>query len=115
MSALKTVIKRVKAGECTVIFPEGTRSRDGQIQAAQPGLGLIMAKTRCTVVPARVFGSFEAFPRGGRPHLFRPITLVIEPPMQFSDADFEGESRELYQRLSDRVLARISQIQNPRP
>jgi 1-acyl-sn-glycerol-3-phosphate acyltransferase len=114
MSALKTVIKQVRAGHCTVIFPEGSRTLDGQLQPAQAGLGLVMAKTRCTVVPARIFGAHEAFPRGGRPHFFRPITLVIEPPMTFADAEFEGDGRELYQRLSERVMQRIAQIKNIR-
>jgi 1-acyl-sn-glycerol-3-phosphate acyltransferase len=115
MSALKTVIKQVRAGHCTVIFPEGSRTLDGQLQPAQAGLGLVIAKTRCTVVPARIFGAHEAFPRGGRPHFFRPITLVIEPPMTFTKADFEGDGRELYQRLSERVMQRIAQIKNIRP
>lgn len=114
MSALKTVIKRVRAGECTVIFPEGSRTLDGNFLPAMPGLGLVMAKTRCTVVPARIFGAHAAFPRDGKPHLFRRITLAIEPPMTFTDADYEGEGRELYQRLSERVLARIAEIKNPR-
>lgn len=114
MSALKTVIKRVKAGECTVIFPEGSRTLDGNFMPAQPGLGLVMAKTRCTVVPARIFGAHDAFPRGGKPHPFRRITLAVEAPMRFTDADYEGEGRELYQRLSERVLARIAEIKNPR-
>lgn len=114
MSALKTVIKRVRAGECTVVFPEGSRTLDGNFLPAQPGLGLIMAKTRCTVVPARIFGARAAFPRGGKPRLFRRITLAIEPPMIFTEADYEGEGRDLYQRLSERVLARIAEIKNPR-
>lgn len=114
MSALKTVIKRVKAGECTVIFPEGTRTHDGNLGAAQPGLGLILAKTRCTVIPARIFGADEAFPRKGRPHPFTRITMKFEAPVDFTDADFAGEGRELYQALSERVLARISQIETPR-
>jgi len=114
MSALKTVIKRVRAGECTVIFPEGSRTPDGQFLPAQPGLGLILAKTRCTVVPARLFGARAAFPRGGKPHLFRKITLVVEPPMTFTEADYAGDGRDLYQRLSERVLARIAEIENPR-
>jgi 1-acyl-sn-glycerol-3-phosphate acyltransferase len=114
MSALKTVIKRIRAGECTIIFPEGSRTEDGNFLPALPGLGLVLAKTRCTVVPARVFGAHEAFPRGGKPHLFYPITLAIEPPMTFTDADYEGEGRDLYQRLSERVLARIAEIKNPR-
>jgi len=114
MSALKTVIKRIRAGECTVIFPEGSRTLDGHFLPAMPGLGLVMAKTRCTVVPARIFGAHAAFPRGGKPHLFRKITLAIEAPMTFTDADYEGEGRDLYQRLSERVLARIGEIKNPR-
>lgn len=114
MSALKTVIKRIRAGECTVIFPEGSRTLDGNFLPAMPGLGLVMAKTRCTVVPARIFGARAAFPRGGKPHLFRKITLAVEPPMTFTDADYEGEGRDLYQRLSERVLARIGEIKNPR-
>ena len=83
MSALKTVIKIVRAGECTVIFPEGSRTLDGELQPAQPGLGSIIAKTLAPVVPMRIFGAHEAFPRGGKPRLFRPITLVVGEPIPF--------------------------------
>jgi 1-acyl-sn-glycerol-3-phosphate acyltransferase len=111
MSALKTIIKRVRAGGCTVIFPEGARTLDGKLQPAQPGLGLVIAKTLAPVVPMRIFGAHEAFPRGGRPHLFRPITLVVGEPMYFTKDDLVGEGRELYQRLSERVMERIAAIQ----
>ena len=115
MSALKTVIRLVKAGHCTIVFPEGSRTLDGSFLPALPGIGLIIAKTRCPVVPMRIFGAHEAFPRGGRPHLFRPITLVVGEPMRFTEADFAGEGRELYQRLSERVMERIAAIEYSRP
>jgi 1-acyl-sn-glycerol-3-phosphate acyltransferase len=116
MSALKTVIKLIRAGECTIVFPEGARTLDGQLQPAQPGLGLIIAKTRAPVVPMRIFGAHEAFPRGGKPHPFRPITLVVGEPLYFTEADLaDGEGRELYQRLSERVMARIAAIPYERP
>ena len=115
MSALKAVIRLVKAGHCTVVFPEGSRTEDGDFLPALPGLGLIIAKTRCPVVPMRIFGAREAFPRGGHPHLFSPITLVIGEPIRFSDADLAGEGRELYQRLSDQVMQRIAAIEYERP
>ena len=115
MSALKTVIRLVKAGHCTIIFPEGSRTLDGNFLPALPGIGLIIAKTRCPVVPMRIFGAREAFPRGGRPHLFKPITLVVGEPMRFTDADLAGEGRELYQNLSERVMERIAEIQHERP
>ena len=114
MSALKTVIRLVKAGHCTIVFPEGSRTLDGDFLPALPGIGLVIAKTRCPVVPMRIFGAREAFPRGGRPHLFKAITLVVGEPMHFTEADFAGEGRELYQRLSERVMERIGSIQNER-
>ena len=115
MSALKSVIRLVKAGHCTVVFPEGSRTPDGSFLPALPGIGLIIAKTRCPVVPMRVFGAHEAFPRGGRPHLFTPITLVVGEPVRFTDDDFAGEGRELYQKLSERVMERIAAIEYDRP
>jgi 1-acyl-sn-glycerol-3-phosphate acyltransferase len=115
MSALKTVIKKVRAGHATVIFPEGGRTEDGKLQPAQPGLGLVIAKTLVPVVPMRIFGAFEAFPMGGKPKPFTPVTIVVGEPMYFTKDDLVGEGRELYQRLSERVMERIAAIQNERP
>jgi 1-acyl-sn-glycerol-3-phosphate acyltransferase len=114
MSALKAVIRLVRAGHCTIIFPEGSRTLDGQLQPAQPGLGLVIAKTLAPVVPMRIFGAHRAFPRGGKPRPFTPITIAIAEPLRFTAADLEGEGRDLYQRLSERVMARIAAIENPR-
>jgi len=111
MSALKTVIKLVKAGECTIVFPEGARTLDGSLQPAQPGLGLIIAKTLAPVVPMRIFGAHEAFPRGAKGFHLRKIRIVVGDAMVFTEADMEGSGRELYQRLSERVMERIASIQ----
>ena len=110
MSALKNVIRLVRAGHSTVIFPEGSRTLDGAFMPALPGLGLIIAKTLAPVVPMRIFGAHQAFPRGGKPRLFTPITLVVGEPMFFTKADLIGEGRELYQSLSERVMQRIGAI-----
>ena len=116
MSALKNVIKIVRAGECTVVFPEGSRTLDGQLQPAQPGLGLVIAKTLAPVVPMRIFGAHEAFPRGGKPRVFVPVTLVVGESIRFTEADLAGATgRELYQRLSERVMERIAAIEFERP
>ena len=114
MSALKIIIKLVRAGHCTVIFPEGSRTLDGELQAAQPGLGMVIAKTLAPVVPMRIFGAREAFPRGGTPRPFRPISLVVGDPMLFTKADLIGKGRDLYQSLSERVMKQISALRNER-
>jgi 1-acyl-sn-glycerol-3-phosphate acyltransferase len=111
MSALKAVIRIVREGHCTVVFPEGSRTPDGTLQPAQPGLGLVIAKTLAPVVPMRIFGAREAFPRGSKfPRLHR-ITIVVGEPLRFTEADLAGKSREVYQKLSERVMQRISGLQ----
>ena len=113
MSALKTVIRLVKAGNGTVIFPEGTRSRDGKLQPAQSGLGLIVSKTLVPVVPMRIFGAFEAFPAHARKLHLSPITVVIGKPMFFAPEDIAGEPKEVYRQISESVMARIAALQIP--
>lgn len=114
MSALKAIIKLVRGGQGTVIFPEGSRTMDGQLLPAQPGLGLVIAKTLAPVIPMRIFGAHEAFPRGQKKLRFHPITVVVGEPMLFTEADLQDKGRELYQGLSERVMARIAELKNER-
>src|SRR5881227_1580513 len=86
-SALKSLIRILSAGECALVFPEGTRTPDGNLQPAQPGLGLIIAKTRAPVVPMRIFGAYDAWPIHGKIRLSGKITIVVGEPLHFSDAD----------------------------
>ena len=116
MSALKSVIRLVRAGESTIVFPEGARTLDGGLQPAQPGIGLIIAKTLAPVVPMRVFGAFEAMPRGGSGIKMHPITVKIGPPLVFTARDLaadQGDGRVLYQKLSERVMSAIAAIDPP--
>jgi len=115
MSALKTVIKLVKNGACTIVFPEGERTLDGKMGAAQPGLGLVIAKTLAPVVPMRIFGAYEAFPLGGKRLRLVPIRIVVGDPVLFTEADLDGSGRDLYQRLSESVMKRIAALELPKP
>ena len=69
-SALKALIRILRAGEGTLVFPEGERTADGRLQPALPGLGFVIAKTLAPVVPMRIFGAREAWPRGSAPSAF---------------------------------------------
>ena len=112
-SALKTLIRILRDGNAVLIFPEGSRTPDGNLQPALPGLGLIIAKTRAPVVPMRIFGAFEAWPIGGKLRLSRPITIVVGTPIYFSDADIEGGGRNVYASLSQRVMDAIAALELP--
>jgi 1-acyl-sn-glycerol-3-phosphate acyltransferase len=109
-TALKALIRILRAGQGAVVFPEGQRTPDGKLQPAQPGLGLVIAKTLAPVVPMRIFGAYDAwplhekFPRPGR------ITIVVGEPIYFTQDDVESGGKELYQRLSQRVMDAIAAL-----
>lgn len=111
MSALKTVIRKIKEGEGVVLFPEGTRSRDGKLQPGQAGVGLVIAKTLAPVVPVRIFGSYEAFPRGSKGVKFHPIRVVIGEPIHFTKEDVANADRDTYRQLSQRVMDAIAKLE----
>lgn len=109
-TALKALIRILKAGEGTLVFPEGQRSPDGKLQPAQPGLGLVIAKTLAPVVPMRIFGAFEAWPiqekwpRPGR------VTVVVGEPIYFTAQEVETGGKDLYLRLGQRVMDAIAAL-----
>ena len=75
-SARMGAIRVVREGGAVLIFPEGTRSPDGNLQRGQPGIGMIAAKTGAPVLPIWISGSFEAMPRGGSKHWVKTATIV---------------------------------------
>ncbi len=109
-TALKALIRILRAGQGTLVFPEGARTVDGKLQPAQPGLGLVIAKTLAPVVPMRIFGAYEAWsihdkwPRPGH------VTIVVGEPIYFTAEDLEGGGKDLYQRLSQRVMDSIAAL-----
>jgi len=109
-TALKALIRILRAGHGTLVFPEGQRTPDGHLQPALPGLGLVIAKTLAPVVPMRIFGAYQAWPidqkwpRPGR------ITIVVGEPIFFTPQDIEASGKELYQRLSQRVMDAIAAL-----
>jgi 1-acyl-sn-glycerol-3-phosphate acyltransferase len=109
-SALKALIRVLKSGNAALVFPEGARTLDGDLQPAQPGLGLVIAKTLAPVVPMRIFGAHEALPRGGGGLHFVPITVVVGEPIFFTATDLDSPGKDLYGRLSQRVMDAIGAL-----
>jgi 1-acyl-sn-glycerol-3-phosphate acyltransferase len=107
-SALMGAIRVVRNGGAVLIFPEGTRSPDGRFQSAQPGIGMIVAKTGAPVVPVRVRGSFEALSRDCKFPKGTPIAVQVGKRLIFSPEETAG--RHSYQRTSDRVLRAVESL-----
>ena len=115
VTAINRVLNALKNEKIIILFPEGTRSPDGHLQAAKPGVGLFACRTGVPVVPARVFGSFQAFGRDGKLRLGTPVSVVYGKPLQASDYDDPSAGKERYLLASQRIMAAIAQLQAPKP
>ena len=114
MSSLKRIIKELKNGNPVLIFPEGQRSVDGTILPGEAGVGLVIAKSKAPVLPMRIFGAFEAFPRGAKiPKFFTKITVSVGDMITFDEDQLKTKTRESYQNLSDCVMNAIAKIEKP--
>jgi len=80
-SAMRTALTELKAGRLSVVFPEGTRTPDGCVQAFQRGIWLLIKRGRAPVLPIGVEGTFDAWPKGSRPRCRGRIMLNIGEPI----------------------------------
>lgn len=72
--SVKAIEGLLARGWGVLIYPEGTRSRSGDIAAFRPGAGLIATRTGCDVLPVRISGIWGVLPVGAR----RPHRAVVE-------------------------------------
>jgi 1-acyl-sn-glycerol-3-phosphate acyltransferase len=81
VGAVKETIRRLQEGHAINIFPEGTRSRDGELQEILPGIALIVRRAGVPVVPAVIDGSYDAMPPGSKMIRPAPIRVAFGPAM----------------------------------
>jgi len=111
LNGLKRILTLLKEGNRVLIFPEGTRSPDGTLQGAEPGIGFIIAKCEVPVIPLRIFGAHECWPRGAKFPSPGRITVVPGPPVDFSRIPANLAGRERHQACADQVMKALAEIQ----
>jgi 1-acyl-sn-glycerol-3-phosphate acyltransferase len=100
-----------------VVFPEGTRSRSGEIGRGKPGVGKLIYMARPTVIPVRMSGMENVLGVGSViPSAFQTVRIVIGAPQdlgEYVDRPLpENRSAEiaLYREISERVVRAIREL-----
>ncbi len=104
MAGLKESLRRLKRGESVVIFPEGTRSRDGEVQKLQPGFCVLARRSAVTVLPMGLDGAFDAWPRWSplpRPGVIQLAVGDPIPPDVVSQLDDAALTAEVERRIRE--------------
>src|SRR5207237_9407577 len=113
----KETVSRRQEGRVLNIFPEGSRTEDGNIGPMLSGVALVVRRAGVPIVPAAIDGSYQAWPKGRKSFRRHPVRIVYGPAIDVKG--MKGEQvlqridaaiRTLFERLragrmTDRLAA----------
>ena len=97
-SAVKAAVNELRAGRCVGIFPEGTRSKDGEVHRFGAGVALLASMSGAPVLPAAIVGTDK----------MKNLTVVYGEPMRFAGK----ASREALDDFSQKLREEIIKLKN---
>lgn len=105
MNAIRQSLAILKEGRVLGLFPEGTRSKTGEIQKGLPGMVLLMEKSKASVVPIKVFGTRNLLTKG-----WGNIAVMVGKPMtaQMLQAPEGVENRREW--IADRIMQAMLEL-----
>jgi 1-acyl-sn-glycerol-3-phosphate acyltransferase len=109
IAGMRRIIGMLKADHSVLLFPEGTRSPDGELQPGQPGAALIAVKAGVPILPTRVFGTFESLSRHNKRLRFHPIRVVIGKPYRPTVPEGRLDKQD-YDRVAQEMMAHIAAL-----
>ncbi len=108
IGGIKETLKRLKRGEMVLMFPEGTRTRNGEIGPFRPGFTTLAVRSGAMILPVAIEGAFDVWPRTrGFPKLTGMIHIRYGPPMlpdeigRFAERELIAEVRRRVQECLD--------------
>ncbi len=104
LGGIKESLRRLKRGEMVLIFPEGTRTRNGELGVFRPGFTTLAVRSGAAILPVAIEGAFAAWPRRHKlPRLGRIRVHYGEPILP---AEIAGrDERELLAEVERRIRA----------
>ena len=109
--ALKAALRLLAEGRALLVFPEGTRGRDGRLGEGKPGVGMLALMSDAAVVPAYVSGTEQALPSGRAMPRLAKVRVRFGPPLSFKPADDEPR-KDRYREASREMMRAIGQLRD---
>lgn len=116
VEAFRLAKRILDEGNILFVFPEGTRSTDGALQAARDGVAVLALRTGAPIVPIGIGGSNGVWPRGQKlPHPGGRVTVRVGRPFRLADELPPGTDRRTAKGLATGIIMRrIAELLPPR-
>ncbi len=108
----KLVLDIIGRGEILLVFPEGTRSLDGNLQEGKAGIGLLAYYARVPVIPAYIRGSHEILPRDKKFFRFKKCSVQFGPAVKLEQFYYAQKTKDTYHSISQEIMCSIQQLKD---
>jgi 1-acyl-sn-glycerol-3-phosphate acyltransferase len=112
-AALRISINLLRKGYPLLMFPEGNRTKTGELGEAKTGVAMLLAQVpEAQILPIRIDGSFQAWPPGRKFPAPKKITLTVGKPFRVSDLkDLPEQKKQLYHEIGRQIMRRIKEAE----
>ncbi len=104
--------RRIRSGQSVVIFPEGTRTRDGRLMPFKKGGFHLAIDSGAAIVPVAIKGSREVMPRGAALIRAGTVTLEVDEPIPTTGLT-TSDRDALIDKVRGRVAAMLGEPVEP--
>ena len=110
MVTLDAAVKVLREGSLLCVFPEGTRSRDGNLHRGYIGAARVATAVGCPILPVGIVGTGDIQPPGARlPRPGRACSISIGAPLIAADVEL-SRRRSAARALTDELMERIAEL-----
>jgi 1-acyl-sn-glycerol-3-phosphate acyltransferase len=111
MAALDSAAEVLEGGHLFGIYPEGTRSPDGRLYKGKTGVARLALRCQAPVLACAMIGTREVQPIGQvKPNIFRPITIRIGAPMDFSRFYDKPTDPKILRQITDEIMYELRSL-----
>jgi 1-acyl-sn-glycerol-3-phosphate acyltransferase len=106
--AVRTVLRRLAGGHAVMVYVEGERSWDGRLQSPRLGILRLLMKAGVPVIPCRIDGSYDVWPRWDRKMKPGPVTLTFGKPLAIPPTSTRADRQRVMPQVLEMVRDALS-------
>ena len=110
--AIKTARRILGDGQALLMFPEGTRTKTGELGEAEIGVAMLAHSSQAAVVPIWISGTEKAFSPRRKGFRFVKTTVTFGPPIDFSAEYARKGDRETLELIGKRIMSEIAALRD---